>query len=157
MTARTRSRIVAVLALAFLAAACSSGPRAIQLGDEECAHCRMVIGDEHYAAQLTTERGRSYAFDDVACMAAFIAAADSDTYRGQWVADFDNPGEWLPVEDAVFLKSPSLRTPMGGGASAHRSEEAARALLAEAGGATMNWNALLASTRTADTHGHDGH
>jgi copper chaperone NosL len=144
-----------------LVAACADGPREIRLGEEACAHCSMVISDDRFAAQLITDRGRSLAYDDVACLLAaeLAAAATGDatlqSSRGRWIADFDAPGAWLPVEAAVFLKSGALRTPMGGGLSAHATAEAAAALQATHGGAIMDWAEVR---RTApgrqDDHAH---
>jgi copper chaperone NosL len=159
---RRSSPALVSLAIAILfLAACTSGPRPVQLGAEECAHCRMVISDGRYAAQLMTAKGRSYSFDDVACMVAFVndaapngAAAGEPAARGHWVADFDAPGEWIPVEQAVFVRSDALRTPMGGGLSAHATVEAASALQAEVGGVLTDWVAVLRDAGRGHDHAH---
>src|SRR5690606_35879538 len=69
---RTRARCLAAVAVLALApAACGVRPAHVHLGADECAHCRMVITDRRFAAQLLTDRGRSYLFDSIECLAAF--------------------------------------------------------------------------------------
>ena len=39
---------------------------------ESCAHCRMLIGDPAYAAQIITEDGDVLSFDDPGCAARYL-------------------------------------------------------------------------------------
>lgn len=136
---------VFVLALAFLLAACADGPRAIEIGAEECAHCRMRVSEEHFASQLRTQQGRVYVFDSIECMAEFVHDADANNIdvRGMWVTDFTQAGSWLEVDEAHFLQSRELRSPMGMNLSAYATESAARTHQDEHGGDVLDWNGVL--------------
>jgi hypothetical protein len=43
-------------------------------------------------------------------------------------------GRWVAVEEATFVHSEDIRSPMGGGYTAHADSDAARQLQAEVGG-----------------------
>lgn len=153
---RTRRALrLAAFASALVATACGSGPRPIELGAEECAHCRMVISDGRFAAQLVTEKGRSYAFDDLGCMLNFMRAGGIAGATGaQWVADFEDDARWLPVEDAFYVHSEALRTPMSGGLAAHATLAAAEALEREIGGRILRWSDVKALTSDGAAYDH---
>jgi copper chaperone NosL len=159
-----------LLLTALLLGGCGDGPRAIQFGAEECAHCRMLVSENRFASQLVTDRGRSYVFDSIECMAEFLdeaAELPEDRVRSLWVTDFAEPGSWVAAEDARFLRSESLRSPMGLNLSAHADMEAAREHQEDFGGEILSWaqvRALVADTpvrggggHAATAGGHHGH
>lgn len=156
MTKRTTASIGAAL-LALVLAACAAGPQAVHWGVEECAHCRMVIGDERFAGQVVDRRGKTYKFDALECMAGWldeapVAAAD---IHSVWISS--GRDGWIRAEDATFLHSDGLRSPMGGGYSGHASAAAAHDLQRQVGGEVLSWDQLR---RHAADHGygmHDGH
>jgi copper chaperone NosL len=141
-------RTLIILSIAVLIiGACAQGPRHVEIGIEECAHCRMIASDARFFAQLRTEQGRSYVFDSIECMAEFVQSAET-TARALWVADFNAPDTWLPVEAAHFLRSETLRSPMGMNLSAYETETAAHAHRAESGGHVMAWADVLEAVRS---------
>jgi len=155
----SRRRMVRILAAAPLAlvlgplVGCrAEGPRAIRLGEEECSHCRMRISDERFAAQLASDRGRSWAFDSIECLVEWIGEESElprDRIAGWWVTDFENPGSWLDAARATYLRSDGLRSPMGLGLSAWADTPAARAQQGALGGDILDWDgvqALVAGT-----------
>jgi copper chaperone NosL len=153
---RRWSRLV-VLALALpLASACEIAPEPLHIGAEECAHCSMLITERRYAAQLLTTKGLSYKFDAVECLRAFVLAgtvAAEDTHS-VWVTDMDAAEGWVPVEQAAFVHSPELRTPMGGGLAAFATAEAAADAAERLNGVVFSWAGLLAAELPQHGHGH---
>jgi len=151
----------APIALAFapLAGCRAEGPRAIRIGEEECAHCRMRISDERFAAQLASDRGRSWAFDSIECLVEWIDEGSElprDRIAGWWVTDFENPGSWLDAARATYLRSDALRSPMGLGLSAWADAPAARAQQGAHGGDVLDWEevrTLVATTTVRGGHG----
>jgi copper chaperone NosL len=140
-------RLIVLALLAPLAAACEITPEPLHLGAEECAHCSMLITERRYAAQLLNARGKAFMFDAVECLRGFVqdgtvAAADIHSI---WVTDAAAGDGWIAAEEAAFLHSPELRTPMGGGLAAYASAAAAAAAAAELNGVVMTWTELLAS------------
>lgn len=153
--------LVALL-VGLLLMGCGDGPRSVQVGAEECAHCRMLVSENRFASQLVTDRGRSYVFDSIECMAEFLqeeAQVSRDRVRSLWVTEFDAPGTWLGVEEAVFLRSEGLRSPMGLNLSAHADMNAARDHQADFGGEILEWGqveALVAEVRVQGGGSHTG-
>src|SRR5690606_1762171 len=47
------------------------GPQTIKIHKDNCDHCKMTISEEHFAAELITEKGRVYMFDDITCLITF--------------------------------------------------------------------------------------
>jgi copper chaperone NosL len=139
-------RSILILSAALLIAGCADGPRDITVGAEECAHCRMIVSEEAFAAQLRTAQGRSLVFDSIECMAEFVRdneASGEVQVGGMWVTDFASPGTWLPADEAFFLQSRELRSPMGLNLSAYGSSQDAAAHRQEFGGELLRWADVL--------------
>jgi copper chaperone NosL len=134
---------VLVLAFALLFAACADGPRDIAVGEEECAHCRMRVSEEHFASQLRSQQGRVYVFDSIECMAEYVEQAVGLEYRGLWVTDFTRPGRWVEVGEAHFLQSPGIRSPMGMNLTAFATQADARLHQDEHGGEIHDWSSVI--------------
>jgi copper chaperone NosL len=165
VTARLR-RLVLVFAVPFVLAACAAAPEPVHWGVEACAHCQMVISDERFAGQVVDRRGKTYKFDAIECMAGFLneGAVSGDDVHSVWVAD--GPDGWVEAGTATFVHSPSVRTPMGGGFTAHVTPSAAAAYAAEVDGELLTWSAVVERARhtphtdsavSADYSAHEGH
>ena len=144
--AARRSRFVGVLLTALTVLACSKpGPDVIHYDGDACDHCRMTISDPAFAAQLVTQTGKVYRFDDPACLARFVATArvTSAEVHAIWVNDHAQPDRSIKVEDAVFVVSSQIRAPMNGGMAAYASLKEARALGVQLGGRVENWAEVL--------------
>jgi nitrous oxidase accessory protein len=158
-------QLFAGAALLFAVTACGGGPRALVLGEDSCAHCRMTITDPRFGGLVETARGKVLTFDAVECLAAFVQALPVDAPpRGVWVADYANGGRWIAVEEARFVHGGSLRSPMGRSLAAFAPGQDAARLRREFGGEVIAWAdvlALVASEATpagaTTTHDHDAH
>jgi len=145
LLARSRRTLAVAMAL-LLVAACGDAPRTVHIGSDNCDHCHMTISQEAFAAQLITDRGRAYLFDSVECMAEFLNEGETvtrDQVRSLWVTDFAEPGSWVRAEDARYLRSDELRSPMGMGLSAYATDEGAGESRSEFGGELMDWEQVL--------------
>ena len=111
-----RRLLLCVGALAVLLAACGppEGPQPIVWDREPCAHCRMLIGDPAFAAQLHTADGEVESFDDPGCLFARIAAREPAVHA-LWFHHVSEP-QWLPAERVAFARVDP--TPMGFGIGA---------------------------------------
>jgi copper chaperone NosL len=112
---RGRSALVALLALAGVLAAAGCAPpdepQPIAWDREPCAHCRMLIGDPAFAAQLVRADGRVESFDDPGCL---LARLDEQQPRvhALWFHHL-REDRWLPGDGVAFVRvSP---TPMNYG------------------------------------------
>ena len=143
----------------LLIAACDRGPQEIRIGQQECDHCRMMISQEQFAAQLITQQGRQYAFDAIECMAAFVDSGDGTELdiHSLWVPDFHDPGNWMEAETAWYLQSDDLRSPMALNFSAYTDEGTARSQQSEFGGRVVRWMEVRDIVRESWSGGAHGH
>jgi len=83
----------------------------------------MVISDGRFKAQLVSEKGKSYPFDSIECMAAY-EHTNPDVAEGAklYVTNFTEPGKWLIVEESDIYKSDDIQSPMGLSLFALRNE-----------------------------------
>lgn len=154
---RRASSVLALLLAAVFLAACAVEPRPIQLGSEECSHCRMVIDDLQYAGQALTAKGKAYSFDAVECLAEWVGANGPGAameLHSVWVADFGEPERWVRAEEAFYLHSAEVRSPMGMGLTAHATLEAARGYQRELGGKLLSWVDVLRIAERGGAHAH---
>ncbi len=87
----------------------------------------MAISERRYASEFATKDETAYKFDDVACMLKVIQERQP---RGDIVAVFavDYPTRrWINAQEAWFVRSQSLKTPMGGGIVAFQDQSRAEA------------------------------
>jgi copper chaperone NosL len=139
----------ALAPLLVLAAGCGEpGPAPIAYGSDECRHCHMTIAEPQFAAELVTRKHKVYPFDDAGCLAAFVVAGEvpRDQIHSLWVNDFLAPDGMIRVEDAVFLRTDSVRTPMNTRVVALRPGPRADSLRAAWNGTLLPWPELLRRT-----------
>ena len=112
--------VIVVSLLIFGLASCSSGPEPIKLGQESCAFCKMTISDNRYGAEIVTKKGRAYKFDDTHCVMAFMKAntINNDDIKETYLVNFEEPHNFILVQNAFLLKSNELHSPMGGNTAA---------------------------------------
>lgn len=94
--------------------------------EDMCAYCRMAISEKRFAAEVIDTESQAFKFDDIGCMANFIKnkknAAKPLAY---FVTDFDNR-EWVKAENAFYVQSNELQTPMNGGMIAFKDQSRAQ-------------------------------
>jgi copper chaperone NosL len=137
---------IAATAVLLAAAACTTpGPRPLAFGAESCTHCHMTLADSRYAGQLVTTTGKVLPFDDVGCLATFVATGGiaGEDIHSVWFHDFAQPDSLLDGRAAVFLQHDSIRTPMDYGIVALRRGAAADSLAAATGGRLLTWDQVL--------------
>lgn len=121
MARRTRSwqggwKVLLLAALWLAACGPSAGPRPIVWNKEACAHCHMLIGDPHFAAQLQAADGAVYDFDDPGCLLLFRADHPEVEVRATWFHHVSDD-RWIPGERVAFVRA-RAPTPMGYGLGA---------------------------------------
>ena len=121
-----RSSLMAVIVVAALAAGCAANAAdapEIVIDRSACSHCGMLISERVHAAAYRVPGRDARVFDDIGCL---VAAARKD---GAGAARFwfhDAVDSTLIAGDAaVFVASPHIRTPMGGGILAYRDRSTA--------------------------------
>ena len=128
------SRLV-IVAFALLATACGAkamGPPEIVMDRTACSHCGMIVSEPVYAAAFQPHDEEPRVFDDIGCMLQALRT-EAASSMNVWVQDASGGG-WLDADGAIFVASPQLRTPMGGGLLAYADEAAAGKAASTLGG-----------------------
>lgn len=118
----TRKGLGIILAFIFLVG-CSSGPRPIKIGVDNCDFCKMGIADNHFGGEIVTKKGKVYKFDDTHCLSAFrTAKMDSNAIKEIYFVNYKEPHNFIESGKALFLRSEGLHSPMGGNTAVFDNE-----------------------------------
>lgn len=102
----------------------ASGPADVKWDRDACEHCRMVISDRSFAAQVRDAEGRVHRFDDPGCAALWLDEhSEQAAPREIWVRELGGD-HWLDAQDAHFVSVPNSPMAYGHGAQRAPSAEA---------------------------------
>jgi len=141
--------VLILLASVPMLIACEPEPQPVQLGSDQCEYCRMIITEPEFASQVLNNQGRSFKFDSIECMAAYNLTADQENIHSYWVPNFTDTFDWLAAEEAHYLHSETLRSPMGLFLSAYPDRESAEDYLQEYKGNLLLWDDVRDLVREA--------
>lgn len=152
--------ILSALALLVLLIGCTKvdleKPPDIVYGRDICTRCGMIIEDERFAAAYVTPAGEARIFDDIGDMLVH-QAEKGEAVHAYWVHDYET-AEWLRAEDAFFVLTADIHTPMGYGLVALAEEGQATAVALRAQGTVMSFVELQQNaTMLKSSHNHSGH
>lgn len=124
--------------------ACSTSPEEIPYGQAECAYCRMSVVDQQHAAELVTSKGKVVFFDAIECMVNYrLANEGQERFAHALVNDFTDPGSLIPAEEASYLISQQLPSPMGAFLTGFPDQEELDKAVNEYGGREYTWEEIL--------------
>ncbi|MBS4035036.1 MAG: nitrous oxide reductase accessory protein NosL [Ignavibacterium sp.] len=106
---------ILLLLILLMFVACGNDPEPIIFGEDNCAHCKMMITDEQFGAELVTDKGKIYKYDSIECL---LEQLHKNTFRddqigSMWVVDFSNPRTLIDAKTAYYTKNDDFRSPMG--------------------------------------------
>lgn len=138
------TRNLSLLGILVFLASCSADPRPIVYGQDGCHHCKMTLMDPKFGAELVTEKGKVFIFDDVNCMLQYMDSEDgrSQMYKHVLVTDYLNPGVLLDANFAFFLKSEEFKTPMASNIVAFPDYDLLKEYKNKSGGVYLAWGEL---------------
>ncbi len=121
---------------------CSKSPQPIVYGKDACHYCQMTIVDKIHGAEIVTDKGKVYKFDAAECLIRY--QNDLEITEGYLLLTnhFETPEAFIPMEEATFLISENLPSPMGAFLTAFKTEEKAKELKSEKDGELYNWEEL---------------
>ncbi len=96
----------------------------IAYGQDLCDACNMVIDDPRFAAAILLENGKYLKFDDIGDMLSYKGEGLPAPALAYYVHDYYSE-EWLLADEAFFVQSSSLPSPMGYGLAAFASKDVA--------------------------------
>lgn len=117
-------------------------PKSITKNQEKCEHCYMKIMDMRFDTQLITSKGKRFHFDSIECMGQYTKNTQ-DEFKKLWVKDFLGSGKYIEVQDAYFLYSEKIPSPMGAFLSAYLDSESREKVMSEMGGKILSWEDIL--------------
>lgn len=153
-----KSNVTAVLALGLtttLLSCGAKGPEPIALNSDACEYCKMSISEGNFAAEIITDKGRVYKFDDLKCMIGYAAAQENASGNKYYVGNYLKENELIDAGTASYVKSDALRSPMGGNLAAFSSQEAADAKAQELQVAVITWKEVSAKLAAAKEGDHE--
>ncbi|HZH70005.1 MAG TPA: nitrous oxide reductase accessory protein NosL [Flavobacteriaceae bacterium] len=137
-------KLKTLLSISFftvLLSSCSKEPKPIEFGVDNCDHCMMNISDVRYGAELVTQKGRIYKFDDMYCMKEFIhqGVVTQDQVHSLWLVDFQATEQLIPAEESYLLHNPELKSPMGSNTAAFADKAIREKQYSEHSGTMLLW------------------
>ena len=142
------ARMLAFLALVtviLLSTSCQKGgiePVAIA-AEDMCSFCRMAISEKQYASELVTRDGDALKFDDIGCMVNYHKENKQKAeVAAAYVVDFYSR-TWIRGEDAHYVKSARIKTPMSGDVIAFKNDSKAREFAANVEGSLTRFEDVM--------------
>jgi len=115
----------------------------IKLNVDNCDFCGMSIADGKFAAEVITEKGRDYKFDDILCMINYTKENSNTKIGGYYVNDFAQDNVLIPANTAFFLSGGMIQSPMNGGIIAFSKEADAKEMATKLKAEPITWEAIL--------------
>lgn len=94
---------------------CSSAtqqPASVDTKNDACAHCRMMVSDARFAAQIVAKGEEPRFFDDIGCLRDHLQRSGRRDDAVMYVADHRTKA-WVLADKAVYVRNDQVRTPMG--------------------------------------------
>jgi copper chaperone NosL len=137
-------KAVVVPILTILLVSCSqTNPEPIKLHKDNCSFCTMTIADGRFGAELITDKGRIYKFDDLSCMMKYSKQNPTNNSR-LFVNEYSSKNILIDIATSFFIFSDEVRSPMGGNIASFATKEAADKYAKE-------WNAKIVSWENLDS------
>ncbi len=130
------------ISLLAMCTACNTDPRPIEYGIDQCHACKMIIADERFGSELVTTKGKIYKFDAIECLIPTYQKNDASEYAHILVSAYNEPGQMIDANSAIFLISEMVPSPMGRYLSAYSSKNAAKSQVLTKEDALYNWTGL---------------
>ena len=94
------------------------------------------------SAEIVT-KGKVHRFDDIGCMLAYAQSNDLSPDKAHfWVMDFDST-TWIKGEEAYYVLSPGIHTPMGYGIIAFKDQIKAKEIEDKTKGEVKEFKSLF--------------
>ncbi|ESU19610.1 hypothetical protein FCR2A7T_17680 [Flavobacterium cauense R2A-7] len=139
-------KIVLALFTVFYLSSCSSNePKPLKLNSDSCDNCKMTISNGKLGAELITEKGRHYKFDDIACMVKFAKSGTAVAAKSFYVSDYLQDNTLIPAEKAFYLKGGSITSPMRGNTAAFSTKQEADQYKTKLNATSSSWDEIFNS------------
>jgi copper chaperone NosL len=132
------------LLLLFSVFSCSNNQVVpLKLNVDNCDFCKMSIADGKYGAEVITQKGRVYKFDDIMCMVNYCKENADTKIGAYYVNDFTQDNTLIPAENAFFLSGGAIQSPMHGGVVAFLSKNGVATFESKLNAKPITWEAII--------------
>jgi copper chaperone NosL len=133
------------LLLLTLASCDEQGPEPIQINKDLCAFCKMTIVDDRFGAEIITEKGRHYKFDDLQCMVQYDSENKTVPVKAFYIHNYAVPGQLIDASTAYYIEGENVRSPMRGDMAAFSGFEEAQDYGERLSAQLISWNDIYTS------------
>lgn len=136
-------KVIFYLLLLITISSCKSGPELLQYGKDSCTFCKMQLMDTKFGAELITEKGKVYKFDDTGCMLHFEKQdLGSQKVAQELVVDYSNPGKLVNALTSFHIKCAGAKSPMGSDIASFEKEENMNKYIHQLQGKKITWDEI---------------
>jgi copper chaperone NosL len=123
---------------------CAPTPKDIEFGRDSCSFCKMTLMDPRFGAEIVTDKGKIFIFDDVNCMVKYThdESFDKNIIAHSLVIDYSNPRVLVPLDSAHFVFSEEVKTPMASKVVPFGSSRVAEEFRSEWNGNFKSWSEI---------------
>lgn len=138
-------RLIVGLLIVLLFIQCEVNPEALCYGVDACHTCKMTLMDTKFGAEIVTKKGKVYKFDDINCMINFYDSGYEpiDEMAYKLVVDYAQPEKLIEAQDAFYLKSNQIRSPMASGIAAFEAKSEMDNYKKQWKGIWLSWGELV--------------
>ncbi len=130
------------IALFLSLSSCNTGPQPIIIGKDVCDFCKMPISDKRFGAEIVTQKGKVFKFDDAHCIKSFMQSPDFKKKKGYdvYFVDYSVDHTLIPAAAAFYLKSDNLKSPMNGNIAAFNNADSLKFVMNTYPGTELIWD-----------------
>src|SRR5690606_42012723 len=77
----------------------------ISLNSDQFEHCKMSISDGKFGAEVITQKGRVYKFDDLFCMLEYTKSNPETAIKTYYVHDYMQEIVLIPAQSAFYINN----------------------------------------------------
>jgi copper chaperone NosL len=130
--------------LSVVLLSCTVEPEPLQFGKDACHACKMTLVDKKFGSEIVTKKGKIYKFDDVNCMINFFDGGEvtDEDVAHLLIIDFANPEKLIDAKNALYIKSPEIKSPMASNIASFETKETLDKFNKEWKGILLGWGEL---------------
>ncbi len=134
---------VGILILCFSLASCNnSSSQPIKINVDKCDYCAMTIADVRFCAELITQKGRCYKFDDLACLLNYKKEKTKLEFKKFFLNTYIANHQLIDASKAFYVQNENFRSPMGGNFAAFLNQDKAIAFAKKQHALVQTWNEI---------------
>ena len=103
----------------------------------------IKISDGKFGAELITNKGRIYKFDDMHCMISYHKENQTTNIQSFYIHDFSQNNILIPAETAFYVKGGEINSPMRGNIIAVKTEEEVKKIASKYKANPTSWSEII--------------